>query len=55
MKTIEPKTGAEQSKIGKFTVTLTNLHKIWWPEEGYTNADVIAYYDSIADYIIIEN
>lgn len=52
MKTIEPKTREEDRKIGKFTVNLTNLHKIFWPDEGYTKGDVIAYYESIADYIL---
>jgi bifunctional non-homologous end joining protein LigD len=52
MKTLEPKTGDEQRKVGKFTVNLTNQHKIWWPDEGYTKGDVIAYYDTMADYIL---
>lgn len=51
-KAIEPKTGDEQRKVGRFTVSLTNQHKIWWPDEGFTKGDVIAYYDSIADYIL---
>lgn len=52
MQTIEPKTREEQRKIGKSTVSLTNLHKIWWPDEGFTKGDVINYYDSISDYIL---
>jgi len=43
---------AEERKIGKFTVNLTNQQKIWWPDEGYTKGDVISYYDTIADYIL---
>lgn len=31
---------------------LTNLNKIFWPEEGYTKGDLIHYYESIADYIL---
>lgn len=31
---------------------LTNLDKIFWEEEGYTKGDVIAYYDSMADFIL---
>ncbi|OGF25711.1 hypothetical protein A2303_06950 [Candidatus Falkowbacteria bacterium RIFOXYB2_FULL_47_14] len=31
---------------------LSNLSKIFWPEEGYTKGDVIEYYDRIADYIL---
>ena len=51
MKAIEHKSD-EQRKIGQFTVNLTNQHKVWWPDEGYTKGDVIAYYDSVADYIL---
>jgi bifunctional non-homologous end joining protein LigD len=51
-KTIEPATREEQKKIGKYTVNLTNLHKIFWPDEGYTKGDLVNYYDSIADYIL---
>jgi bifunctional non-homologous end joining protein LigD len=53
MKAIKPGTSREeQRKTGKFTVALTNQHKIWWPDEGYTKGDVIAYYDSISRYIL---
>lgn len=31
---------------------LTHLKKIFWPKEGYTKGDVIAYYDKIAPYIL---
>lgn len=31
---------------------LTNLNKIYWPKEGYTKGDLIAYYDKIADAIL---
>jgi bifunctional non-homologous end joining protein LigD len=51
-KTIRPSTREEQRKIGKSTVTLTNLHKIFWPDEGYTKGDLINYYDAMADYIL---
>jgi bifunctional non-homologous end joining protein LigD len=52
MQTIEPTTRDEGRKAGKYTVNLTNLHKIWWPDEGFTKGDVINYYDSISDYIL---
>jgi bifunctional non-homologous end joining protein LigD len=32
--------------------TLTNLSKIYWPEEGYTKGDLIAYYREIAAVIL---
>jgi len=30
----------------------TNVEKVLWPEEGYTKADVIAYYESIGHVIL---
>jgi bifunctional non-homologous end joining protein LigD len=29
-------------------VKLTNLKKVFWPDDGYTKGDLIAYYDTIA-------
>ena len=33
-------------------VPVTNPKKVFWPEEGYTKGDLIAYYGSIADTIL---
>lgn len=33
-------------------VPVTNLDKVFWPEEGYTKGDVIAYYDEMAEYVL---
>lgn len=33
-------------------VEVTNLDKIFWPEEGYTKGDVINYYDEMAQWIV---
>lgn len=33
-------------------VPLTNFSKLFWPDEGYTKGDIIAYYDKIAEYIL---
>lgn len=33
-------------------LTLTNLNKIYWPQEGYTKGDLIEYYRNIAPYIL---
>lgn len=33
-------------------VEISNPDKIFWPKEGYTKGDVIAYYDEMADYIL---
>ncbi len=31
---------------------LSNLEKVFWPEEGYTKGDVIAYYFNVAELIL---
>ena len=36
----------------KTRVKLTNLGKVYWPAEGYTKGDLIAYYEAIADTIL---
>lgn len=33
-------------------VELSNLNKLYWPEEGITKGDLIKYYESIAPYIL---
>lgn len=33
-------------------VDITNPDKIFWPKEGYTKGDVIAYYNVMADYVL---
>lgn len=33
-------------------VTLSNLEKIYWPEDNFTKGDMIEYYDAVADYIL---
>jgi bifunctional non-homologous end joining protein LigD len=42
----------EERKIGRFSVRITNPGKIFWPEEGYTKGDVIAYYQSVSSYLL---
>ena len=42
----------ETMKVGKSDVSITNRHKVYWPDEGYTKGDVIDYYDKIAAYIL---
>ena len=31
---------------------LTNLGKVFWPEEGYTKGDLIAYYRAISPWLL---
>ena len=38
-------------KIGRAVVALTNLDKVYWPEDGYTKGDLIRYYYEIAPYL----
>jgi bifunctional non-homologous end joining protein LigD len=33
-------------------VKLTNLDKVYWPEEGYTKGDLLAYYYNVADVLL---
>ncbi len=33
-------------------VSLTNLDKVFWPEEGYTKGDLIEYYRSISPWLL---
>ncbi|HEX7902704.1 MAG TPA: DNA ligase D [Chitinophagaceae bacterium] len=42
----------EELKVGKETVAITNRHKIFWPDEGYTKGDVIDYYDKMSPFIL---
>jgi bifunctional non-homologous end joining protein LigD len=39
-------------KVGKEIVSLTNLDKVYWPEDGYTKGDLVRYYYEIAKYIL---
>ena len=34
------------------TVTLTNLNKVYWPEEKFTKRDLVTYYQEIAPFIL---
>jgi bifunctional non-homologous end joining protein LigD len=34
------------------SVAFTNLDKVFWPAEGYTKGDLIAYYEAIAEWLL---
>ncbi|MGO9966854.1 MAG: DNA ligase D [Bryobacteraceae bacterium] len=34
------------------TLKLTNLHKVYYPDEGYTKGDVLSYYSDVAGLIL---
>jgi bifunctional non-homologous end joining protein LigD len=44
--------GAWWADIEGQQVRLTNLDKTFWPDEGYTKGDVIAYYLTVADAVL---
>jgi bifunctional non-homologous end joining protein LigD len=39
-------------KVGKEIVALTNLDKVYWPEDGYTKGDLVRYYYEVGKYIL---
>jgi bifunctional non-homologous end joining protein LigD len=48
-----PSASAErQSSHEKSEVKLTNVNKIFWPREGYTKGDLIAYYERVAPLLL---
>jgi bifunctional non-homologous end joining protein LigD len=43
---------AEEIQSGKRTLKLTNLAKVFWPEEGITKGDLLAYYQAVAPVLV---
>ena len=41
-----------EATIGGRKLTLSNLDKVLWPRDGYTKGDLIAYYRSVAQWIL---
>ena len=41
-----------RAEIAGRVVQLTNLQKVYWPEDGYTKGDVIQYYREVSDFIL---
>jgi bifunctional non-homologous end joining protein LigD len=41
-----------QVRAGRRTVELTNLGKVFWPEAGYTKADLLRYYAAVAPVLL---
>ncbi len=46
------KQGDKEYTFGRNKVKVTNVDKIYFPEEGITKQDVVEYYISMADYIL---
>lgn len=40
------------AKVGKQSVSLANITKVFWPKEKYTKADLLHYYSEIADCLL---
>lgn len=38
--------------IGGRKISLSNLDKVLWPRDGYTKGDLIAYYRSVAEWLV---
>ena len=39
-------------RVGSRTLSLSNLDKVLWPNDGYTKGDLVAYYQEIAPYVV---
>jgi bifunctional non-homologous end joining protein LigD len=39
-------------KIGRDTIEVTSLDRVYWPDEGYTKGDLIKYYVEVGRYIV---
>ena len=42
----------EEIRIGKRSLKLSNLDKVFWPEEGITKGDLLAYYQAVAPVLV---
>jgi bifunctional non-homologous end joining protein LigD len=40
------------SAAGSRPVTITNPKKVFWPDDGYTKADLVAYYERVAPWLL---
>ncbi len=48
----EERPNTRDVKVGRNVVHLTNLNKVFWPDEGLTKGDVAAYYERIHKLIL---
>jgi len=47
----KPATGRQRRDTGR-DVRLTNLDKVFWPEDGITKGDLIGYYETVAPLVL---
>lgn len=45
-------TRRQNVEIGGRTLSLSNLDKVLWPEDGLTKADLVTYYTQVAPYLL---
>lgn len=48
----KPATKQKEKAVKEARVEFTHLDKIFFPKHGYTKGDVLAYYESVAEYIL---
>lgn len=48
----EPEAVEDANEAPAPTVAFTNVDKVFWPDEGYTKGDLIAYYEGIAEWLL---
>jgi bifunctional non-homologous end joining protein LigD len=49
---LESETSIKKESTDDKMLKLTNLQKIYWPDDGYTKGDLIEYYKKVSRYII---
>jgi bifunctional non-homologous end joining protein LigD len=51
-KTKSPGDKDKTLRVNGHLLKLTNQEKVYWPKEGFTKGDVLAYYNSISKYLL---
>jgi bifunctional non-homologous end joining protein LigD len=49
---VEDEGTSEEEDQGDQELNLTNLNKVFWPDEGYTKGDLVDYYRAIAPWML---
>lgn len=45
-------TSVQVLEVGGRALSVTNIDKVFWPEEGYTKGDLLAFYGQVAPFIL---
>lgn len=40
------------ARSGDVELRLSNLHKVFWPENGYTKGDLLTYYFNMSELLL---